>query len=73
METRNTVTIDISTKKWLNLQEAIAYLGFGSKGLFQEWRESGKLPHYKPGKMIIYKKSDLDKMMEGHRHEVAQA
>lgn len=65
--TKIPVTCDLSTKKWLNLQEAISYLGFGSKGLFQEWRETGKLPYYKPGKIILYKRSDLDKLMESNK------
>lgn len=59
-----TIVCDLSTKKWMNLQEAVAYLGFGSKGLFQEWRETGRLPYYSTGKIIIYKRTDLDKMME---------
>ncbi len=49
------------------MEEAIIYLGFGSKSLFQEWRETGRLVYYKPGKKILYKRTDLDKMMESHR------
>jgi excisionase family DNA binding protein len=67
MKKEISVIIDISTKKWLNLNEAIAYLGYGSKGLFQEWRETGRLPYYKPGKNILYKRTDLDRFVESHR------
>lgn len=49
------------------MKEAITYLGFGSKGLFQEWRETGRLPYYKPGRNILYKRTDLDKIMESHK------
>lgn len=63
----NTIVCDLSTKKWLNMKEAITYLGFGSKGLFQEWRETGRLPYYKPGRNILYKRTDLDKIMESHK------
>lgn len=66
-EMNKTTICDLSTKKWLNLQEAIAYLGFGSKGLFQEWRETGKLPYYKVGKMIVYKRKDIDDFIQTHK------
>lgn len=62
------VVCDLTTKRWLNLQEAITYLGFGSKSLFQEWRETGRLTYYKPGRTILYKRTDLDKLMEQHKH-----
>jgi hypothetical protein len=65
---RITIVCDLSTKKWLNLEEAVTYLGFGSKGTFQEWRETGKLTYYKPGKIIIYKRTDLDNLMEKNKH-----
>lgn len=61
------VMCDLTSKKWLNMKEAITYLGFGSKGLFQEWRETGQLPYYKPGRNILYKRTDLDKIMESHK------
>jgi excisionase family DNA binding protein len=60
---------DLSTKKWLNLSEAIAYLGFGSKSTFQQWREKGLLTYYKPGNTILYKRTDLDRFVEKYRHE----
>jgi excisionase family DNA binding protein len=66
----NTSTIcDLSTKKWLNLSEAISYLGFGSKSTFQQWREKGLLTYYKPGNTILYKRTDLDRFVEKFRHE----
>lgn len=65
--TKIPVICDLTSKKWLSLQEAITYLGFGSKGLFQEWRETGRLTYYKPGKIILYKRADLDRLMENHK------
>lgn len=67
MDNRIPVMCDLTSKKWLNMKEAITYLGFGSKGLFQEWRETGRLPYYKPGRNILYKRTDLDKIMESHK------
>jgi excisionase family DNA binding protein len=64
---KNTPICDLSTKKWLNLTEAIIYLGFGSKNTFQQWREKGLLAFYKPGNTILYKRTDLDKFVEKFR------
>ncbi len=69
MKSNSNVTCDISTKKWLNLKEAILYLGFGSKNTFQMWRERGEISYYKPGNTILYKRSDLDKFIERHKRE----
>jgi len=62
-----TIFCDINTKKWLNLEEAIAYIGYGSKDTFQNWREEGKLNYYRPGKIVLYKRTDLDKFIEQHK------
>ncbi len=63
------ITCDLATKKWLNLQEAILYLGYGSKNTFQMWRERGEIAYYKPGNTILYKRTDLDRFVERHRKE----
>jgi len=60
------VTIDLSTKQWLNLEEAITYIGFGCKTTFQKLRDTNKLPFSKLGKNIIYRRSDLDKLLENN-------
>ncbi|QZT38693.1 helix-turn-helix domain-containing protein [Halosquirtibacter xylanolyticus] len=62
-----TIFCDINTKKWLSLEEAITYLGFGSKDLFRRWRENGVLTYYKLGKRIVYKRADIDKYIESCR------
>ncbi len=64
--------IPLDKKTWLNMSQAIAYLGFGSKNTFQNWREEGVksngrpifLPYHKIGKIIFYKRTDLDKFAE---------
>lgn len=71
---------DISTKTFLNLEEAIAYIGFGSKDTFQQWREVGspykdrsgkqrkaKLKYHKVGKSIVYRRNDIDDFMHHFR------
>ncbi|GAB7086048.1 MerR family transcriptional regulator [Marinifilum sp. D737] len=71
------IVCDLNQKKWLNLQEAIAYLGFGSKDTFQSWREGVRihsqsnkmifLKSYKTGKNIVYKRTDIDNFMEEYQ------
>lgn len=71
------IICDLNQKKWLNLQEAITYMGFGSKDTFQNWREgvqihpdSNKmifLKSYKTGKNIVYKRTDIDEFLEEYQ------
>ncbi len=69
MKKKPQTNCDLNQKTWLNLPEAIVYIGFGSKETFKELRKTGKLPYHKPGREILYKRSDLDKFMEKHRVE----
>ena len=63
------VSIDLSQKKWLNITEAIKYVGFGCKTSFRQFREKGLLSFYKPTNEIIYKRADLDTFVERFRTE----
>ncbi len=62
------IVCDLNTKTWFNLEEAIAYLGYGSRKQFQIWREEGVLTFYQKNKNITYKRTDLDRFMERYRH-----
>ena len=72
MKSKPEITCDLNNKKWLNLSEAIIYLGYGSKDTFLKWREGIKDPrgkikqlkYYKNGKNIIYRRTDLDAFLE---------
>ena len=56
---------NLDTRKWLDEQQAIIYLGIGNHNMFKEWREKWGLPFYIPnGRKIIYKRTDLDAFME---------
>jgi len=75
--TKPEIICDLNQKKWLNLQEAAAYLGFGSKDTFQNWREGVQvssrskkmifLKFYKTGKNIVYKRTDIDNFLEEYQ------
>lgn len=50
-------------KIYLSNAEAQAYLGVGSD-FFKALRADGRLPYYKVGKMVFYRKSAIDKLVE---------
>lgn len=52
----------------MTIQQAAEYLQIKSKTLYA-WAESGEIPHYKIGRLIRFKKTDLDAWIEGHRKE----
>lgn len=55
------VICDINTKLFFNQDEAVAFLGFGSKDFFRESRKNKKLKYkYLAGKYIYTKKHLLD-------------
>jgi hypothetical protein len=69
------VTCDLNNKEYLNLKDAILYVGYGSKDTFQNWREGikiGKKTHFlkyrKLGKNIIYRRTDLRDFIEETNH-----
>lgn len=69
-----TIIKDINTAKWLNLDEAIAYIGYGSQSKFKEWRETNRLKYHKEkGKTspILYRRTDLDALVESWRVKAA--
>lgn len=51
------------TKVYLSNAEAQAYLGVGPD-FFKALRADGRLPYYKVGKMVFYRKSAIDKLVE---------
>ena len=53
--------------EWLNVAEAARYMGL-SRGCIYNWIQKGTAPtYYKHRQLIRFKKSDLDKFMEGNR------
>lgn len=54
-------------KEILNLEEASTYLGISKSNLYKKTSAS-KIPHYKPeGKIIYFKRSELDEWMVRNR------
>ncbi|GEM_PF-4527966 len=63
-QTRIIVECDLNKKKWLSLEEAIVYMGAGSKATLQRWRDNFEIPYAKIGKIIVYRRKDIDDKLE---------
>lgn len=59
-----TVTIE---KVWLSNKEAQKYLGVGLD-FFKLLRASGRLPYYRIGHTVFYRKDDIDRLVENGRN-----
>lgn len=59
---RKTVKVEPVEKKWLNKQEAIAYLGCGERYL-TKLRDEAKVSFSRDGKMIWYDLKSLDQFI----------
>lgn len=56
----------IPARGYLTLPEAARYLG-AAPGALREWIRMKRLPFYKPGKELLFKRAELDAWMERHR------
>ncbi len=54
----------VSTDRFLNIHELAIYLGIKPKTLYARVQE---IPHYKVGRLIRFKRDDVDAWMEQHR------
>jgi len=56
------------TKEFLDIHELSEYLGIKKSTLYSKV-ESGEIPHFKVGRLIRFRKSEVEKWMESHRVE----
>lgn len=63
MRTANVTRIE---KVWLSNREAQAYLGTGID-FFKTLRKNARLPFYKVGNTVFYRKNDIDRLIERGR------
>jgi len=56
------------TKEFLNINDLSEYLSIKKSTLYS-MVESGELPHYKIGRLIRFKRNDVDAWIETHRRE----
>lgn len=53
-------------KIWLSNHDAQVYLGVGVD-FFKRLRANGKIPFYKVGGTVFYRKNDIDRLLEKGR------
>jgi len=58
-------------KEFLNIKEVSQYLGIKISTLYF-YVENGDIPHYRIGRLIRFKKQEVDQWMEGNKKEVTQ-
>ena len=58
------VLLYFSQDRYMNKREAAAYTSLSTRNLEARLPE---IPHYRVGKKILFKKSELDKWMEAYR------
>lgn len=59
--------LSINDKKWLTLSELQSYLGFGTYEYFKKLRDSGELPYYQVGKMVMFQRSEIDNWIQSKK------
>jgi excisionase family DNA binding protein len=57
-------------KEFLTIDDLSEHLSIKRSTLYS-MVESGELPHYRIGRLIRFKRDDVDQWMEGHRREVS--
>ena len=55
-------------KEFLNIKEVSQYLGIKISTLYF-YVENGNIPHYRIGRLIRFKKREVDQWMEGNKKE----
>jgi len=58
----------IQERAFLSIQWLSIYLGIGPKSLYAMVEEN-RIPHYRVGKLIRFKRSEIDEWMEGNRKD----
>lgn len=63
--------LDCSLKisKWINAEEAARYLKLSSVGVLRNLVYEKRIPYYKLGRLLRFKISDLDQVIEASRIE----
>lgn len=62
-----TVTLREQGQEFLTNKSILSYLGGVSKDFIKDLRESGQLPYYKVRNTILYKITDVRKMIERNK------
>jgi hypothetical protein len=61
--------LHLTNDEWLGNEEAMAFLRVSKRTMFR-YRMAGKIPFSKNERKIYFKKSDLQRFLEGYYHEI---
>ena len=57
--------LSTATEEWLDNQDVIQMLKISKRSL-QTYRDSGKLPYYRIGSKILYRRSEIEASLESY-------
>ncbi len=60
--------MEIATEKLLKVHEVASILSVKQSTVYQ-WASSGEIPHYRLGRVLRFKRKDIEAWIEGHRKE----
>jgi len=56
-------------KEFLSIEDVAIYLGIKKSTLYSKVK-SGEIPHYRLGRLLKFRKEDIDRWMEGNRQKI---
>ena len=65
---KDTEQSPIGTEKLLTVPDVASILSVKQSTVYQ-WASSGEIPHYRLGRIVRFKRKDLEAWIEGHRKE----
>jgi len=67
---KDTEQSSIDTENFLTVPDVASILSVKQSTVYQ-WAKSGEIPHYKLGRIVRFKRKDLEAWIEDHRKEKA--
>jgi excisionase family DNA binding protein len=65
---KDTEQSPIGAEKFLTVPDVASILSVKESTVYQ-WAKSGEIPHYRLGRIVRFKRKDLEVWIEGHRKE----
>jgi len=56
-------------KEFLSIEDVAIYLGIKKSTVYSKVK-SGEIPHYRLGRLLKFRKEDIDRWMEGNRQKI---
>ena len=56
-------------KTWMKLSEVCTYLGLSKESLYR-WTKTGKIPHHRVGKTILFDRDEIDQWVKSSQVKI---